>query len=68
MNRIMTYLRTCLCFLMLLFCCISPVHGFGITAMAAGPGYGPGAYTEQDDAGNDISVPRLKLLFIDRIE
>ena len=27
-----------------------------------------GAYTEQDDAGNDISVPRLKLLFIDRIE
>ena len=27
-----------------------------------------GIYMEQDDAGNDVSVPRLKLLFIDRIE
>jgi hypothetical protein len=27
-----------------------------------------GVYTEQDGAGNDVSVPRLKLLFIDRIE
>ncbi|MBQ9009022.1 MAG: hypothetical protein IJ088_06800 [Clostridia bacterium] len=27
-----------------------------------------GVYMEQDDAGNDVSVPRLKLLFIDRVE
>ena len=27
-----------------------------------------GIYMEQDDAGNDVAVPRFQLLFIDRVE